>query len=108
MSITLPNGKVISCGNHCEQEHGKFKFYGIEFSGAKKLSLIVLDKSTGSIVDTYKTKMCTLEQMEMLIDRIISERKEKTYRPFGIYASAWISKAGTLIVPEKANKKPNN
>ena len=110
MSITLPNGTVINCGNFCEDEHGKFKFYGIEFKGVKKLSLIVLNKSRNEVVDTYKTKMCTMEQMEMLIDRIIGERKEKIYRPFGIYASAWISKKGSLVVPEKVDpkQKPNN
>jgi hypothetical protein len=105
MKLELPN-KVLECVSSKELMSGKFKFIGVKFSDeASKINLIVIDTAEQEIVGTYKTKMRTMEHMDMLLKRMVEDRQNRTYLPFGIYCTAWVSRTGQLKVPAKITKQ---
>lgn len=103
MQIILPDSS-LTCEEVYQVSSGKFTFFGVRFLNRKKLSLIVVNDSEQKVVGTYKTKMSTIESIEVLLNRIVEDRENRIYRPFGIYCTAWISKTNQLRVPAKINK----
>ena len=105
--ITLPVG-TLACeavdsytAKNESLKGGRFRFIGAKFVDQDRLRLIVIDDKANTVVDSYRTKMKKMEHMDMLLEQIIQDRKDKLFRPFGVYCTAWIAKNGHLRIPPK-------
>jgi len=84
---------------------GKFTFIGFIPERRKRCTMIVLNRS-GKVIETCSTKMKSLEQMELLFERIKEDRANHIYRSFKFYGNAWV-KGQFIKVPEVSRKKLN-
>ena len=105
MKVILPTS-TIDCEEYYETEIGRFKFIGIKMKDKPRLSMVVVKGA--KVVNVYKTKMRSIDDVRLLFDRIKEDRDNSIYRSFKAYANSWVSKTKFLRVPENKPKQEDN